>query len=167
MPTAATAAAREASPLLLLGVSAHDPGLLSDRQEKGADLNVEVLFTPLFVAGMPRPHLGASLSLDGGTSVAYAGLTFPLHDSRRWFGNGFVGGALHDGPLRKAPAPCGTDGDCGFGTRLLPRLGLEWGYYLSGETAISLYFDYLSSGLLRNGEHEDIDHLGLRYRRPF
>ncbi len=168
LPWHAWGAAREASPLLAMGLMAHDRGPFSDRHENGVDLNVEVLFTPIIMLpGLPRPHLGATLNFNGDTSMAYAGLTFPFHDSRRWFGNGFIGGAVHNGPLHKDPVGCQVNSDCGFGVRLLPRFGLEWGYYLDSETAVSLFFDHQSHKWLVEGENEGIDHLGLRYRRPF
>lgn len=167
LPPPAAAAAREASSLLVMGVMAHDQGPASDHHEDGIDLNVEVLFTPLNMIGTPRPHLGATLNFTGDTSIAYAGLTFPLHDSRRWFGNGFIGGAVHNGPLHKDPVGCQLNSDCGFGVRLMPRLGVEWGYYVTTENAVSLYWDHMSHKGIISGENEGIDHLGLRYRRPF
>lgn len=167
LPLPAGAAAREAFPLMALGVLAHDQGPASDHQEHGIDLNVEVLFTPLNIPGTPRPHVGATLNFSGDTSIAYAGLSFSLHDSRRWFGNGFIGGAIHNGPLHKDPVGCQVDSDCGFGVRVLPRLGLEWGYYVTTENAVSLYWDHMSHRGLISGEKEGIDHLGVRYRQPF
>lgn len=167
VPLDASAAAREASPLLALGIMAHDQGPFSDHHEHGIDLNLEVLFTPLNLFGSPRPHLGATLNFNGDTSMAYAGLTFPFHESRRWFMQGFIGGAVHNGPLHKDPTGCQLYSDCGFGVRLLPRFGLEWGYYLNNSHALSLFFDHQSHKWVVEGENEGIDHLGLRYRQPF
>lgn len=167
LPMQAAGAAREASSLLVIGVMAHDQGPASDHHEHGIDLNVEVLFTPLNIIGSPRPHVGATLNFAGDTSIAYAGLTFPLHDSRRWFGNGFIGGVVHNGPLHKNPVGCQADSDCGFGVRVMPHLGVELGYYVTTENAVSLYWDHMSHKGIISGENEGIDHLGLRYRRPF
>jgi lipid A 3-O-deacylase len=150
-----------------MGVMAHDWGPASDHHESGIDLNVEVLFTPINIIGMPRPHLGTTLNFNGDTSIVYAGLTFPFYESRRWFGSGFVGGVVHDGPLHKDPVGCKKDSDCGFGVRFLPRIGLELGYYLSGDTAVSLHYDHMSHKGIISGENEGIEHMGLRYRRPF
>lgn len=166
-PMQAVGAAREASPILAIGVLAHDLGPLSDHHERGVDLNVEVLFTPLNFPGSPRPHIGATLNFAGDTSAAYAGLTFPFHESRRWFMNGFIGGAVHDGPLHKDPVRCQFYSDCGFGVRYLPHFGLNYGYYLTSGHAISLYWDHMSHKWVIEGENEGIDHLGLRYQRPF
>lgn len=74
---------------------------------------------------------------------------------------------VHNGPLRKAPVACQTFSDCGFGARWLPRFGLELGRYLGTEDAISLFFDHMSHKWVVEGENEGLDHLGLRYRRPF
>lgn len=167
IPMQAVGAAREASPILAIGVLAHDLGPLSDYHERGVDLNVEVLFTPLNLPGSPRPHIGATLNFSGDTSAAYAGLTFPFHESRRWFMNGFIGGAIHDGPLHKDPVRCQLYSDCGFGVRYLPHFGLNYGYYLTNGHAISLYWDHMSHKWVIEGENEGIDHLGLRYQRPF
>jgi lipid A 3-O-deacylase len=163
----AMGAAREASPILAVGVLAHDIGPLSDYDERGVDLNVEVLFTPLNLPGSPRPHLGATLNFSGDTSAAYAGLTFPFHESRRWFMNGFIGGAVHNGPLHKDPVRCRPYSDCGFGARYLPHFGLNYGYYLTTGHAISLYWDHMSHKWVIEEENEGVDHLGLRYQRPF
>ena len=164
----AMAAAREATPILAMGVLAHDRGPLSDFHERGIDLNVEVLFTPLInFPGSPRPHLGATLNFVGDTSAAYAGLTFPFYESRRWFMNGFIGGAVHNGPLHKDPVRCQLYSDCGFGVRYLPHFGLNYGYYLTSGHAVSLYWDHMSHKWVVEGENEGLDHLGLRYQRPF
>ena len=163
----ASAAAREASSILAVGILAHDQGPMSDHHEHGVDLNLELLFTPVNLFGTPRPHLGASLNLAGDTNVAYAGLTFPFYESRRWFLNGALSAALHDGPLHKDPVGCQLYSDCGFGVRVLPRAGLSYGYYLSSGEAIALFWDHMSHKWVINGENEGIDHIGLRYQKPF
>jgi len=163
----ALAAAREASSLWIVGIEGHDQGPASDHHEHGVDLNMEVMFTPLNMVGSPRPHLGTTLNFAGDTSVLYAGLTFSLYDSRRWFGNGFVGAVVHNGPLHKDPVGCEEESDCGFGVRVMPRFGLEWGYYVSPEAAVSLHYDHMSHKGIISGENEGIDHLGIRYRHPF
>ena len=167
LPMQAFGAAREVSSLLVMGIMAHDQGPASDHHEHGIDLNLEMLFTPLNIIGSPRPHVGATLNFSGDTSIAYAGLTFPFYDSRRWFGNGFIGGVVHNVPLHKDPVGCQTNSDCGYGVRVMPHLGVEVGYYVTTENAVSLYWDHMSHKGIISGENEGIDHLGLRYRRPF
>lgn len=167
LPHPAHAAAREASPLVIAGIIAHDQGPASDHHEHGIDLNLEVQFRPLNIPGSPRPGVGTTLNFSGDTSIAYAGLNYPLYETRRWFGSGFIGAALHNGPLHKEPVRCKEKSDCGFGVRVLPRLSVEWGYYVSTTRAISLYWAHFSHRRLLASENEGVDHLGLRYRQPF
>jgi len=157
----------EPSRIISIGVLAHDRGPFSDRNEDGTDLNVEVQFAPLAIPGSPRPHLGATLNFTGDTSAAYAGLTFPFYRSPRWLLDGSVSAAVHDGPLHKDPVRCRQESDCGFGKRLLPRLGIEVGYRISPDQSISLFYDHMSHKWVIEGENEGIDHIGLRYLLSF
>ncbi len=161
--------ASDSSPVhsVAIGVLAHDRGPLSDRHENGTDLNMEVQFTPLAIPGTPRPHLGATVNFSGDTSVAYAGLTFPLYQSPHWLLDASLSAALHDGPLHKDPVGCHQDSDCGFGRRLIPRFGIEFGYRFSPDRTISLLYDHMSHKWIMGGENEGIDHIGLRYRLDF
>lgn len=155
------------SPRWVLGVLAHDQGPASDHHEHGIDLNLEAQFAPLNIMGKPRPHIGATLNFNGDTSVAYAGLTFPLYRISRWTIDGAISVALHDGPLHKDPVACGDNSDCGFGSRLLPRLGLEARYRLDDKSAVSVLYDHMSHRGVIGGENEGIDHIGLRYLWAF
>jgi len=166
-PLQAAETPASASPRLAIGGLAHDQGPASDHNEHGIDLNLEVQFAPLDFFGTPRPHLGATLNFSGGTSAAYAGLSFPFYTSSRWLLDGFLGIAVHDGPLHKAPENCRLNSDCGFGTRFLPRLGLEIGYRLDAASAITMLYDHMSHKGIIGGENEGIDHFGLRYVRSF
>jgi lipid A 3-O-deacylase len=168
------AQAEDASPgpRFVAGVMAHDRGPSSDNHENGIDLNGEVQFAPLDGAigraiGSPRPHLGVTPSLNGNTSALYGGLTYEFLPLPKWFVDGFFGLALHDGPLHKDPIPCAQRSDCGFGSRILPRLGLETGINLTRHDAVSLFYDHMSHGGLLNSENEGIDHVGVRYRYSF
>lgn len=150
-----------------IGVIAHDEGFFSDHHEDGTDLNVEVQFAPLPILWSARPHLGATINFIGDTSAAYAGLTFPFYQSQRWFIDGFLSAAVHNGPLHKDPVGCREDSDCGFGRRVIPRLGFEAGYRLSPDQSISFFYDHMSHKWIMAGENEGIDHIGLRYRLAF
>lgn len=157
---------------LVVGILAHDRGPASDNNENGTDLNGEVQFAPLGgaigrVLGSPRPHLGTSLNFNGNTSALYGGLTYEFLPHPKWFVDGFFGAALHDGPLHKDPIRCAQNSDCGFGSRLLPRLGAETGINLSGHDAVSLFYDHMSHGGFFNRENEGIDHVGIRYRHSY
>jgi lipid A 3-O-deacylase len=150
-----------------IGVIAHDHGPFSDHNEDGTDLNLEVQFTPLPILWSARPHLGATINFIGDTSAVYAGLTFPFYQSQRWFLDGAVGAAVHNGPMHKDPVRCREESDCGFGKRLLPRLGLEAGYRISPDQSVSFFYDHMSHKWIMAGENEGIDHIGLRYRLAF
>jgi lipid A 3-O-deacylase len=152
---------------LAIGVLAHDRGPASDHHEDGIDLGVELLFAPLDVLTSPRPHLGVMLNFEGDTSVAYAGLNFRLREAPQWFVDAILGVAVHDGPLHKDPAGCVQFSDCGFGTRFLPRFGLEIGYRAGAAASVSLILDHMSHKWVVSGENEGLDHVGLRYLRPF
>lgn len=163
------AADSESAParLISIGVLAHDKGPFSDHNEDGTDLNLEVQFAPLPILWSARPHLGATINFIGDTSAIYTGLTFPFYQSQRWFLDGAVGAAVHNGPLHKDPVRCREESDCGFGKRLLPRLGLEAGYRFSPDQSVSFFYDHMSHKWIMAGENEGIDHIGLRYRLAF
>lgn len=152
---------------LAIGVFAHDRGFASDNHENGIDLNLEMLFAPLDFTGSPRPHLGATLNFIGDTSIAYAGLSFQAFEQAPWFADLLLGAALHNGPLHKDPVGCDVYSDCGYGIRVMPRFGFEVGYRLRHETTVSLYYDHMSHKWIIGGENEGLEHIGVRYLRPY
>lgn len=152
---------------LVMGAFAHDSGPFSDHHEDGIDLSLEAQFEPLNIWGAPRPHLGITANFQGNTSVAYAGLGFRLRETTRWFVDGLLGVAVHDGPLHKDPVGCQLYSDCGYGTRFLPRFGLEAGYRISPVASVSVLFDHMSHKWLVSGENEGLDHVGVRYLRAY
>lgn len=166
-PVQAKEAGGHAERTLAIGVLAHDHGPFSDHNEDGVDLNLEVQFAPLAFPGSPRAHLGVTANFAGETSAAYAGLGFRLHEQPKGFVDALLGVAVHNGPLHKDPVRCDLYSDCGFGTRFLPRLGLEAGYRIGPHATVSLLYDHMSHKWIVSGENEGIDHIGLRYLRAF
>ena len=162
-PALAAEGIRDSGKTLAVGVLAHDSGPFSDHHEDGVDLSLEAQFAPLDIWASPRPHLGITANFQGDTSVIYAGLGFRLRETKQWYVDGLLSVALHDGPLHKDPVGCQLYSDCGYGTRFLPRFGLEIGYRLSPATSVSLLFDHMSHKWLVAGENEGLDHVGLRY----
>ena len=84
-----------------IGGSAHDPW---SPEQGSANLTGEILFAKPFTAAdlftsyfVPRPHIGGSLNFDGKTSFAYAGFTWTIDITPRFFVEGSFGGAIHNG----------------------------------------------------------------------
>jgi lipid A 3-O-deacylase len=146
-----------------IGVMAHDRGFASDEHERGTDLNLEMQFAPMRFFGSPRPHLGATLNFQGETSVAYAGLGFRLREWRNGYADLHFSAALHNGPLRKDAVSCDVYSDCGYGIRLMPRLGFELAYRITPNASVSILYDHMSHKNISSAENEGLDHSGLRY----
>jgi hypothetical protein len=87
---------------------------------------------------------------------------------RLWVAGG-ISTAIHTGPLKKNEMKCKQDSDCGFGSRVLPRISLEIGANFGGNHAVSLFFDHMSHGQLGCSciQNEGIDHTGIRYHFTF
>jgi lipid A 3-O-deacylase len=138
-----------------IGGLAHDVTFLGRHVEGGADVNIEVLFTPpdiLRIIGSPRPHIGADINTSGNTTDGYFGLTWGITLIQSLFGagdgvfvNGSLGGAIHDGYIDSAPA-----GRKRLGSRILFRESAELGYQLTPNTSISAIVDHISNANLGN-----------------
>jgi lipid A 3-O-deacylase len=140
---------------LKLGGLAHDVTFGGRHLESGADINLEMLFTPpdiLRVLGSPRPHIGADINTSGNTSDGYFGLTWGIMLIQSLFGagdgvfaNGSLGGAIQDGYIDTAPA-----GRKRLGSRILFRESAELGYQLTPNTSVSAIVDHISNANLGN-----------------
>jgi hypothetical protein len=119
---------------------------------------------------------GATPNFNGDTSEYYAGFAWQVSLSSNFLDNltndfskrlwvsGGLSAAVHTGPLKKDVTGCRLDNDCGFGTRVLPRLQLEIGATFWRNHAISFFGDHMSGGRAFGGsQNEGIDHIGLRY----
>lgn len=166
-PTAGDAADQTRDNRLIGGILAHDRGPAADRHEDGVDINLEYQFAPPAWAswiGSPRPHVGASISLNNETSVVYSGLSYEADLVDRFFAAVHAGLAVHDGMMHQPDEDrCSRESDCGFGSRVLFRGGLEVGVRISDNTSLSVLWDHVSHGKLLASENEGIDHVGLRY----
>jgi hypothetical protein len=163
------------------GILAHDIGPVSDNRENGVDPNWEVQFNPpewrwWRWLGSPSPMTGATPNFVGNTSAFYLGIAWQLSLSyeflnnltndftRRMWISGGLGPAVHTGPLKKDVTGCRLDNDCGFGTRVLPRLQVEIGATFWKNHGLSFFVDHMSGGGAFGGsQNEGIDHTGLRY----
>jgi lipid A 3-O-deacylase len=156
---------------LKVGGLAHDVTFGGRHLESGADVNLEVLFTPpeiLRVIGSPRPHIGADINTSGNTSDGYFGLTWGIMLIQSLFGasdgvfaNGSLGGAIHDGYIDSAPP-----GRKRLGSRILFRESAELGYQLTPNTSVSAIVDHISNANLGN-HNAGITSAGARFGVKF
>jgi len=168
----------------IFGVLLHDRGPFSDRHESGVDVNWELQFSPpqwptWRWLGSPDPMVGLTPNFTGDTSAFYAGLNYEWSLSNPWtdeltgnltkhlFVGASLSAALHNGPLHKNRLGCKQDSDCGFGYRVLPRLGFEVGGYFTSTQGLSIFYDHMSHKGVLPGENEGIDHIGIRYHLRF
>lgn len=139
-----------------VGALSHDVGFLGHHVETGADVNLELLFTPpdfLALIGSPRPHIGADINTAGKTSDGYFGLTWGImllqslfQPGDGVFANGSLGGAVHDGdPLTGAQQPPGRKL---LGSRILFRESAELGYAFNPRINVSAFLDHISNANL-------------------
>jgi lipid A 3-O-deacylase len=138
---------------LKFGILAHDVGLFDKHVEAGADVNLELLFTPpeaFSAIGSPRPQIGGSLNTAGGTSSGYFGLSWGIKLIQSLFGwgnsvslNASFGGAVQGGYTDTAPPDRKK-----LGSTLLARESLELGYQLTPKLSISGFLDHMSNANL-------------------
>lgn len=154
-----------------IGALAHDIGFLTKHVEGGADISIEMLFTPPDVfrlIGSPRPHIGAEVNTDGNTNQGYFGLTWGIMLIQSLFGagdgiylNGSLGGAIHDGHLDTAPPSRKR-----LGSRILFRESAELGYQLNPSLSVSAILDHISNANLA-GRNAGITSAGARFGVKF
>jgi lipid A 3-O-deacylase len=135
------------------GVLAHDVTFLGRHVEKGADVNLEMLFTSpdlLSVIGSPRPHIGADINTSGNTSDGYFGLTWGISLIQNLFNpgdsvfvTGSLGGAVQDGFELTAPP-----GRKRLGSPVLFRESAELGYQVTPTISVSAILDHISNANL-------------------
>ncbi len=148
------------------GLLAHDvDGLWSNsRKERGIDLNIEVVLKhpkyPLPV-GTLLTNLGMSINDRGGASKVYAGVLWEVGAPSKVFFNLGIGIAAHNGETKG-----GGRTEKALGSRILFRVPLEFGYAPNTLDRISILFDHISNGYLRE-PNQGLDTLGLRYSRLF
>ena len=142
------------------GIQAHDVRLWSrSRQESGVDLNAEFIFgfpnIRLF-SGTVRTNLGFSLNTQGDTSKVYSGLLWEYIWETDVFLNLGLGLAAHNGELEN------SDNKKELGSRILFRIPIEIGLFLTRHQGISIMFDHVSNAYLAD-PNEGLDTVGLRY----
>ena len=136
---------------------------------KGASASGELqaLFSPLSLIGhpydpnwawffSPRPLIGASISLEGKTSQAYAGLAWDLPISGPYFVELSAGGLVHDQTLNQTY----SDRPSPLTTRFLFRESIAIGYDINANWRILVFADHGSDGNL-GYRNEGVNRFGL------
>lgn len=150
-----------------LGVFAHDPW--SPEKGTGVDVNGEVLSPRLFRTGhatfdlfVPRAHLGGTANFGGGTSQAYAGLTWTFDLTQQVFIEASLGGAVHNGKTGSVPVPDHN----ALGCSPLFRESASLGYRFTANWSVMASVEHLSNaGLCSN--NRGLTNAGLRLGYSF
>jgi hypothetical protein len=126
------------------------------------DINFEALFTAPMIdsfvwLGKVRPHVGATVNLNGHESMAYAGLSWTVPVTDNFFVEGSFGGAVHNGPLHGAVAP-----DRNLGCSVLFRESASIGANLTESSSIMLTLEHASHAGLCGVDNRGITNLGVR-----
>jgi lipid A 3-O-deacylase len=153
-----------------VAVVAHD---VVDHAEDGPQIGLEALFrSPDFLApiGAPRPYVYASLSTQGYTNLAAAGLNWTGRPTERWSIEGAFGISYNDGvddivdlppddPFRIETA--NTRALLGSEWLFHSRLGTD--YALTDNWAVGVYYEHFSHGqILAEGRNQALDEIGVR-----
>jgi lipid A 3-O-deacylase len=136
----------------------------SDGEPDGVNASAEFLFdSPDFLswALAPRPRLGGTLDLNGGTSLAYVDLGWTFDLGRAFFVDASVGGAIHDGPLETA-----SDKENAYGCRLNFHETLSLGYRVTPAISVMLTGEHMSNASLCDG-NDGLTNVGLRFGYDF
>lgn len=152
------------------GFLKHDVDLadpLKRRYQHGFDLNGEVFFTSPEIFKYiyhPRPSIGATGNLSGGTSHAYTDLNWGGDLENGLMGNMFFGFAVHDGRLTSTIFDPHLHNEQLLGSRVLFHVGFEGGYRFSNGYGLTAFYEHLSNGniLTTNGYNRGEDNIGLR-----
>ena len=154
---------------LRIGASAQDPW----SPEKGsANVTGEILFQKPFTTAdlftsyfIPRPHLGGSLNFRGDTSFAYAGLTWTVDITPRFFVEASFGGAVHNGNTESNPAFIPADRSA-LGCSPTFRESGSIGYRLTPNWSVMATIEHLSNAGAC-GQNRGLTNVGARLGYTF
>ncbi len=147
-----------------LGVLAHDEGPFSRRKEKGADVNLAILFNSpdfLGVIWSPRPQIGGNYSTSKDTSQAYLGIVWEWDFWENYFFGFGWGGAYHSGKTRTEERTRKE-----LGCKFLFREDFDLGYKFNENHRLMLHFDHISNAKLCS-TNEGLENIGIRYGYKF
>jgi lipid A 3-O-deacylase len=154
-----------------LGGFAHN---IDGKLENGTiDLNAEVLFVkpltsadPWIDALLPRPHLGATINLEGKTSAAYAGLTWTFNLTEKLFVEGSLGGSINNGLTGPGRAQHVLEDRARVGCSLLFRESASIGYNITESMSVMGTFEHHSNANLCDA-NGGLTNIGLRFGYKF
>ena len=147
-----------------IGAMAHDVGVFGRSKEDGVDVNAELLFVSpdfLEVVFSPRPHIGVTVSTEGGTSQVYAGLAWDWTFWDPFFVEATLAIAVHDGKI-SSQAP----DEKSLGCRALFRESVSVGARFLEHHSVSVMFTHMSNANLCDN-NEGLDAFGVRYGYEF
>jgi lipid A 3-O-deacylase len=154
-----------------LGGFAHN---IDGSSETGSfDINGEILFNkpltssdPWIDALLPRPHVGATVNLDGKTSAAYAGLTWTFDVTDRLFVEGSFGASINNGITGPASARHVLEDRARVGCSLLFRESASIGFNITDSMSIMGTIEHHSNADLCDA-NGGLTNFGLRFGYKF
>jgi len=169
---------------LRVGISQFDAsifgiGISSGRaSEKSPAINGEIIFAEpelLKWAYTPQPFINATLNLDGETSFAGAGLLWRQTFGDKFYADFAFGLVIHDGTDDLEPDTGENfldfldrfEDTIAFGSRILFREQLTFGYRINDNWAGEIFGEHLSNGQIFGTINEGADTLGIRAARRF
>ena len=152
---------------LWLGVTAHEvdtPFSLKIR-EGGRDVQAGWRgnrIEALRFLGKPSPHVLVSVSVNGETNLAAAGLSWKLGD--KFYVRPGIGLAIHDGPIpRTGPRlPSGARRRTDLGSRILFEPEIAAGIKVNERLAVEGSWVHVSHARLFSGQNPGLDLIGVR-----
>ena len=152
-----------------VGASAHE----LEGPEKGTwNINGEVLFAKPFTTAdlftsyfVPRPHVGASINVNGMTSFLYAGLSWTVDIGPAFFVEASLGGAVHNGNTQSNLALVPRDRNA-LGCSPLFRESASVGYRFTPNWSIMATVEHLSNAGIC-AQNRGLTNVGVRLGYTF
>lgn len=146
-------------------------------RENSIGINAEVIFNPLLGNRDKlalHPYIGGMVNLEGDTSYIAAGVMLRKDFGPKFYGDIGIGLALHDGRIQLSDLPKGERIDArfngiSFGSDVLFRPAISFGYRIDDQWAAEIFMDHLSNGNVLGSTdiNEGVDNLGVRVARRF
>ena len=167
-----------------VGISNFDEQILDlgfsaiNGRENSIAINTEIIFDePEFLewALTPQPYINGTLNLEGETSYGGAGLLWRQTFGEKAYGDFAFGLAAHtgntnsdiDNELSLSEFLELTNSEISFGSRILFRQQLTFGYRVTDKWALEIFGEHLSNGQILSSINEGVDILGLKAARRF